>query len=152
MKISPIERFWSHVKIINDNDSCWEWRACVKSNGYGHIRVDGKNVHVHKFSYELAHGEIPKGMFVLHSCDNRKCVRPKHLFLGTQKVNIQDMVSKGRDNPLRGENHPKAKITNEAASLIKHSGLSYREEANKWGLSIRMICRIRTGKSWRHIK
>ena len=75
---------------------CWVWTRCVNSTGYGSIGVDGKMVNVHRFSWRLHFGEIPKGQYVLHKCDVRACVNPQHLFLGSQLQNIRDGQGKGR--------------------------------------------------------
>jgi hypothetical protein len=74
---------------------CWEWTGGLR-RGYGLIQADGKTVSVHRVSWELANGPIPVGMQVLHRCDNGKCLNPDHLFIGTQKDNIEDAVNKGR--------------------------------------------------------
>ena len=87
-------RFWKKVNKKAGN-SCWEWTAC-KAGGYGQIYVRGKLVYAHRLSWVWANGKIPKGLFVLHKCDNRVCVNPDHLFLGTNKDNMQDCVRKGR--------------------------------------------------------
>lgn len=86
-------RFWSKVKKTN---SCWIWIGSVYSNGYGCFFVDGKNIGANRFSYKIHFNKLPRNLFVCHQCDNIKCVNPKHLFLGTQKDNLQDMVIKGR--------------------------------------------------------
>lgn len=97
MKHGPlVERFWRGVVI---SESCWEWqRYCCSSTGYGRIAgPDGyRKIGTHRASWMLHYGDIPEGMFVLHRCDNRKCVRPDHLFLGTHQDNVRDMREKGR--------------------------------------------------------
>lgn len=87
------ERFWKKVQKTN---SCWTWIGCKNRTGYGIIRLEPRNLRAHRVSWELVNGPIPDGMHVLHRCDNPTCVNPAHLYLGTQKDNIQDAASKGR--------------------------------------------------------
>lgn len=85
-------------KRVNKTDGCWIWSGVKFSNGYGRFCLSGKQRHylAHRYSYEIHNGPIPEGLCVLHRCDVRNCVNPKHLWIGTQKDNAQDMVVKGR--------------------------------------------------------
>lgn len=87
--------FWWKVRI---GDGCWEWQAARDRRGYGLIRFRGALHRAHRVSWALAHGELPTAC-VLHRCDNRSCVRPEHLFLGTQGDNVRDARDKGRLRP-----------------------------------------------------
>src|SRR5687768_3007421 len=88
--------FYSRVSVIGE---CWEWQGAINANGYGHIRFSNKTYLAHRLSYEFAFKPITKGLFVCHKCDNPKCVRPDHLFLGTPLDNTLDMMAKGRARP-----------------------------------------------------
>lgn len=89
-----LERFLKYVEKL---ESCWNWKgALVSRNGYGQFYMKMKNIMAHRASWILHHGEIPEKLWVLHICDNKKCVNPEHLFLGTAKDNTYDMIRKGR--------------------------------------------------------
>jgi hypothetical protein len=95
-----VARFWESVAKA---EGCWEWTALLKRNGYGSFyRNRGVKVAAHRYSWELHHGPVPDGLFVCHRCDNPKCVRPDHLFLGTHRDNMDDMWAKGRANRAGG--------------------------------------------------
>lgn len=113
-----ISRFWNRVEITPDNQ-CWKWKSYKQTGGgYGIIASNFKFFeYAHRVSWEIHYGPIPKGMLICHHCDNPECANPKHLFLGTSKDNVQDMIQKGRKNPAHS--HPNRKSTGEGYKLSK---------------------------------
>lgn len=98
-EITPkvITRVLGKTVIPDDEEhECWEWQGSRTYDGYGHVSVGGKLFLAHRVLYVVYKGEIPSGLVLLHSCDNRKCVSPHHLRVGTQAENLQDMHNKGR--------------------------------------------------------
>ena len=104
MKISDkdLKRFWDNVDRKFKNE-CWIYGI---GNNYGDILINGKKIKAHRFSYELHKGKIPKGMNVCHTCDIPACVNPNHLWIGTQKDNMQDKIKKGRYSVEWGKGRP----------------------------------------------
>lgn len=119
-KENKLKQFLSNT-IALDN-GCLEWKGCFSPNGYGIIRFCGKNNNAHRVIYMLLHGELKHSEFVLHSCDNRKCVNPSHLFKGSHQDNMDDMVKKQRSKS--GEECHFSKTTNLQHRQIKHQILS----------------------------
>jgi len=150
-KANDVQRFHSGYRVDAASD-CWEWQTNIQSNGYGHAKFGGKARLVHRVSYEMHKGIIPDGVYVLHSCDNRKCVNPLHLFLGTAMDNRLDMQAKRRH--AHGERVRTAKLT--ASQVLEIYALSDAGKgspliAKRYGISISMAWNIKTGKSWRHL-
>lgn len=99
-----LERFWKYVDKRGP-DECWEWQAFRDEHGYGHLSTESsKHMPAHRYSYEIHHGPIPDGLDICHKCDNPPCCNPVHLFAGTEKDNMADMVAKGRSR-LRNRSH-----------------------------------------------
>lgn len=94
------------------SNGCWEWTAGLRGKtGYGCMKYDGRVQDGHRISWQIYRGKIPSGIFVCHVCDNRRCVNPEHLFLGTQKDNVQDAIKKNRFHFVPKEKQfPKGKI------------------------------------------
>lgn len=143
-------------------DGCWLWKGGRASMGrYGCLKVDGKTVSAHRYSYQIHVGEIPEGMFICHHCDVPLCVNPEHLFAGTAKQNYDDMIQKGRGpDPFiikdeTGEKNANAKLSDEEILEIRRlraSGSSYRHLKARFGIkSNGHVRNIITGKLWGHL-
>lgn len=97
---SLTDRFWEKVDRYSDPDGCWLWKGALNTGGYGMIGHYRKPmITAHRLSWELENGDIPNGLLILHMCDVKNCVNPRHLRLGTQAENIRDAVTKGRFRP-----------------------------------------------------
>jgi predicted XRE-type DNA-binding protein len=148
-----IERFWSKIDKSSGPDACWEWQKGKTSDGYGEARANKRTVYAHRLAYELSKGEIAPGLHVCHHCDNPACCNPRHLFLGTNRENHEDMARKGRST--LGERNAQAKLTAEDVRHIRElyaeGNLSQRAIAEMFGVRDPAICRIVTRKRWPHI-
>lgn len=127
---------------FSKTDSCWIWNAATRSTGYGVFSFNGKPETASRVSYRLYCGDIPNGLHVLHKCDNRICVNPEHLFLGTNKDNVEDRKSKGR-RAGRFKILAEDDITL-IGNLLK-SQLSYRAISRQTGFSRESIRRVALG-------
>lgn len=163
IKSKTTQNFWSKIKFGNP-DECWEWQGGLTSKipkkGYGAFHIPlmkGSIATAHRWLYVKLFGEIDKHIDVCHTCDNRKCCNPTHLWAGTRKQNIQDMWSKNRQSApplLIGEKHPSSKLTEEKVRLIKMkiaNGKHQREIAKEFGVGQRTICAINVGFAWKHV-
>ena len=168
-----VERFWQRVDkngpvVREELGPCWVWTGARRADGYGTLGLTTalSNVRAHRFSWELANGEIPAGLYVCHHCDNRACVRPDHLFLGTHGDNMRDGVAKGRF--LKGDNHPSrlrpetvpqgsqraaAKLTEADVIEIRRLRATHKlaDLAERFGVSKAAVCLICTRKTWGHV-
>ena len=138
-----LDRLLSKIAVKNDT-SCWEWTAAKHLNGYGKVGSKGRTFLAHRLSYELHIGPIPAGKLVCHHCDNRACINPEHLFLGTHRDNTADMTAKGR--------HGMAKLSAEDVRAIRAArGITQIELAKRYGVGQAQISVIRRGERWRSV-
>lgn len=157
-------RFWARVE---KTEGCWLWHGPVNPySGYGWFTLFGKHVSAHRYSWQLEHGPIPEGLNVCHNCDvnypvrdwtNRRCVRPDHLFLGTQADNLLDMRTKQRGYPpphLAGVANARSKLSEADVIAIREryspGAITYAMLAEEYGVSIAAIRFVARGLTWQH--
>lgn len=157
-------RFLSKIAILPDEpDACWEWMACKSDRGYGKMDHKERSSYAHRVAYEYFFGTHPGDKFVCHSCDNRACCNPRHLWLGTPAENSRDMALKGRStkgdrNPsrlyperrARGERHGHVTISDEKVRLafsLRAQGLLQRQIAEVIGTTQQWVWNVLTGRT-----
>ena len=145
-------------KFSNDKEmknKCWEWHGRLTRSGYGHVFYAGSTKTAHRISYVYFKGEIPNKMNVCHSCDNKKCFNPNHLWLGTTKQNIQDAHNKGLVGTLKGSKNPMSKLKEHQIIEIRNlisKGFKNTEIAKIYNVIHQTISLIRNNKIWKHVK
>lgn len=156
---SILVRFLEKIELIPFHE-CWEWIGSFDPCGYGMMRIGSRTDKsrgsrgAHRLSYELFIGPITKGLYVLHKCDNPSCVRPDHLFLGTQKENVKDMWNKNRQGPrpgYPGEKNPQSKLSKEDIIKIRKDLRLHKEIAKDYNISRSVITRIKNKDLWSHV-
>ena len=156
------DRFWSKVNILGKDD-CWNWTAGIDTPGYGGFKYNGKKINSHVMTWILTNGEVPKGFWILHTCDNKLCCNPNHLFLGTPLDNVRDMIKKGR-NVVTLKIHPELAARGEKASSAKlkafqvieireklKQGFTLAELSREYKVDARLIAGIRDNKYWKSV-
>jgi hypothetical protein len=145
-------------KILNSVEitpsGCWEWKKAKHRQGYGNIGYKRKVMLAHRVSWKVFKGELDDNILVCHHCDNPPCVNPDHLFLGTDRDNVNDAFKKGRIKRYKGEDHYFAKLTKEMVLEIRKlasEGMKYAEIAKKLNVKLGNISGIVTKSSWKHI-
>ncbi len=155
MKERIQDAFHKHY-LVDPVTGCWNWQRAIGSHGYGQISADGVQKLAHRYSYERTKGPIPKGLYICHSCDNRRCVNPDHLWPGTCKQNHQDALQKGRGRRgvNRGEDGGMARFTSEQVLEIR-AAVAAGDTQAKWArkhnvhkTTIQYICKRKT---WKHL-
>lgn len=148
------DRFWEKV---DKTEKCWIFMG-TRDRGfdYGRFRVGRKKERAHRVAWTLTFGAIPEGMWVLHHCDTPSCVRPDHLFLGDCSANQMDAYQKGRLIPplarARGEDAGASRLTEDQVREIRASCASQRKLGERYGVSQVAISKIKTRKTWAHVK
>lgn len=154
LAIKDKARFWAKVNK-REHDECWEWTAGRFSSGYGSFSLQGKNYGSNRIAYFLKFGFIEKEFFCLHSCDNRTCCNPNHIFTGTNQDNMDDMVKKGRSFHAIGELHGASKLKEKQALDIifrRKRGDSLKSIAGLHSISVASVSSIATGRNWANLQ
>lgn len=145
-------RFWAKVDKVPSG--CWEWTGYVTpepDGGYGQFGISSGNmVRAHRVAWIIERGPLGKGQCVCHRCDNRRCVNPDHLFIGTQADNTKDRCVKGRS--AAGSRHGKTKLHEDDVVMIRsmrRAGATRRELADAFGVGWSCIKGIETGRTWK---
>jgi hypothetical protein len=159
LAFTEYEREWNMWAHVNYSElGCWEWRsrAPITPSNRPKISWGEKYLKVARISWMVTRGEIPEGIFVCHGCDNIACVRPDHLFLGTQQDNMMDMVKKGRFKPHLGENNTASRLKSSDVLRIReiHSagGVYCTQIASQFNVSADTIRSIVRGTNWSWLK
>lgn len=151
-RLSHEQRFWMSVR---KSDGCWLWQSGKDMDGYGAFKAvhDGvQYMRAHRYSFALHYDHHPpKGLVVCHRCDTPACVRPDHLFLGTEADNMADKMAKGRHRVLFGAEQPRAILTEEQAKAILNDARPHSVIAAEYGVHAQTISSLKTRVSWPHL-
>lgn len=140
--------FWSLVRLRLRTTACWEWDG-ETTDLYPRFKVGARRYTVGRVAYAITYGYVPENAFVCHHCDNPKCVRPDHLFLGSATENMVDKMQKGRE--ARGERAGGAKLTEDQVKRILTSTKTARAIGAEFGVGKSTVGKIRSGVNWKHI-
>lgn len=137
---------------IRKTDGCWIWSGSVQKAGYGVVAFNRKCILAHRLSWMAHNGDIPKGLFVCHKCDNPPCINPDHLFLGTALDNANDRDSKHRGYDRRGTKNGRSKLSEISVQEIR---LRFASKENRkgialdFGIGLTQLRRIANGVHWK---
>jgi len=137
----------NHTKV----GDCWLWNKSLRGGGYGYLKISGRKYVSSRVSYTHYKGEIPDGYFVCHKCDNPSCINPDHLFIGTQKDNMQDKIAKGRVGNTRCHDTKLKPMDVLTIRSCLESGISKKDIARYYRLDRRYIFGIERGDYWKDI-
>ncbi len=145
------EEFFAERSTPEPATGCLCWTRHINQGGYGTFKHKGKQRMAHRAMWEHKNGPIPEGMVVCHSCDNRRCIHPEHLFLGTTQDNVDDKMAKGRFISNLGERSGTSKLTDEQIAAIRIDTRPQRVIARDFGVSQSNVSLIKAGSTWGHL-
>lgn len=149
------ERFWRKIDKSGGPDACWPWvGGWIDDDGYGRFDVTHSvNIPASKMAYELTHGKLPKGMLACHTCDNRLCCNPAHIYAGTHADNNKDTFRRRRRSH-KGEANPPARLDSDQVTAIRQlfqsRAITQKLIAQICGVDHTTISCIVRRKSWTH--
>lgn len=138
----------SMMAHVEHDEDCWLWTGCLDKDGYGLSSIAGKKMPAHRAMWTLTYGA--PSLYILHTCTNRHCINPKHLYEGTQKQNVQDQIKAGTF--VKGSKNGLAKLTEEDVKHIRKSIFSTRALATYYSVSYYTIWDVKRNRSWQHVK
>lgn len=170
-RMELVGRLLRHADVSSPN-GCWEWIGAMDVHGYGRVTYGGRDMRAHRLSWLAANSELPEGQLVCHTCDNKRCIRPSHFFLGTIRDNTRD--AKGKGLLSHGDRHRMAmlagkqriyvgrkgnlnnnsKLTAEQVLQIREmvaGGMTHREAGEKFGVNDRNVSQIVNRRTWTHV-
>lgn len=150
--IERIKKYFE--KYVIRQEGCWDWKGIIEHTGYAKLGIRPP-IKAHRASWIIYRGDIPLNMCICHTCDNRKCTNPEHLWLGTHKENIQDKIKKGRTNAPKGTRARHAILNDEKVKEIKimlQNGLTCSEIGRQYKVSRKIISRIKNNETWKHVE
>ena len=151
--MTAAERFWSRVSP-EPTTGCWLWTGGANGRGYGQVWFANRQQSVHRVAFVLANGPIPQDRIVMHRCDNRPCVNPGHLVLGSHQENTDDMRRKGRERHVQGSEHPFAKTTEQDILEVRElyaKGWTATELAKMCSRKVSWVCSVVSRRAWKHV-
>lgn len=158
----PFEERFQNAITPEPMSGCWLWTRFVNPGGYGTIRLNGPRVLAHRASWTVAHGPIPDGMVVCHKCDTPSCVNPDHLYVGTQRQNMDDCSRRGRTGPQRapasyrgcnGRGNAKLDASQVVAMRkMRADGVRVVEIAERTGVTPGHVYKVTNSRFWTWVK